>query len=77
MTDLPIVTPSATTPILQSQSVLISMDIDGGNIRIDWAEVERQAKGHDGYLMPLAKALLFIRDKNCQAASPVAPEVKP
>lgn len=44
-----------------TSSTLVTMDLDGSNVRINWPEVERQAAGADPYLMPLAKALLAAR----------------
>ena len=43
-------------------SVMVTMGADGSNVKIDWAEVEKQAAGNDGYLRPLAKALIAARD---------------
>jgi hypothetical protein len=75
MSDLPVTTAvtTATTmyaSTLQSSSVLVSMSPDGSNVCINWGEVERQALGRDPYLMPLAKALIAVRDRTYQSTGP-------
>lgn len=42
-------------------ATLATMDADCTNVKINWDEVEKQAQGHDPYLMPLARALLAAR----------------
>lgn len=33
-----------------------------GNVAIDWRRVEEEAAGSDGYLRPVAQALIAVRD---------------
>lgn len=60
---------SAITTMAVS-GIMVTMDIDGSHVKIDWAEVEKQATGHNSYLMPLAKTLLAIRDKTWEPIKP-------
>lgn len=68
MAEMPATISSTTAFVanIPTSSIMVSMDTDGGNVRIDWNEVEKQADGKDGYLRPLAKALLAVRDKTWQ-----------
>jgi hypothetical protein len=71
MPDMPTMTiNTVTASTITSSSIMVSMDRDGGNVRIDWAEVEKQARGKDPYLMPLAKIMLAVRDKAYQPINP-------
>jgi hypothetical protein len=69
MTDMPVISSTAAVPSfasLPASSVMLTMDQDGANVRIDWAEVEKQAQGSDAYLRCIALALIAVRDKNYQ-----------
>jgi hypothetical protein len=59
--------PSAAVSVAGS-SIMASMDMNGDNVRIDWAEVERQAAASDktAYMRNLAKLMLAVRDKTYQ-----------
>jgi hypothetical protein len=72
MSDMPISTaaPTVVTASTSQWSVtLVTVSADG-TVCIDWQEVERQAAGRDPFMMPLAKALLSVRDKSYQPMSP-------
>lgn len=67
MSDIPVFSNSADIAVIMpSSSVMLTMDQDGRNVAIDWAEVEKQANGTDQYLRCVAIALLAVRDKKWQ-----------
>lgn len=68
MADMPVLTLEAAT-ISSASIAIVMMDANGDNVKIDWAELERQAQGKDLFLMPIAKALLAAR-ASAQCKSP-------
>ena len=64
MADMPVISTTTAVASIPSSSVMLRMDQDGGNVMIDWAEVEKQAQGTDAYLRCVALALIAVRDKN-------------
>lgn len=68
MSDMPVATTGTAVmaSTVTSSVTLVSMSPDGSAVCIDWPEVERQAQGRDPFLMPLARALLAVRDKTDQ-----------
>lgn len=45
---------------------------DKGEVTIDWKRVEEASVGRDGYLRPIAQALIAVRDKTYKSL-PAAP----
>lgn len=55
-----------------SATMVMATISDKGEVAIDWKRVEEAAAGHDGYLRPIAQALIAVRDKTYKTL-PVAP----
>jgi hypothetical protein len=77
MAELPATISSGAIMSATPSNILVSMDVDGGHVKIDWTEVEKQATGRDSYLRPLAKALLAVRDKTWEPIKHAAPPTTP